>query len=145
MERTDAFIKVWFWPRDGKAPGEVKDGGSQVNTDTWVSLSLEGRVCGRIFTPLPYRVPRLRSSPHRRGAISTTRSGTTRSSSTWPFAAIGQEKHTAIAGALALAPTSSTITPALSSMLTLTSAPFVFTSKRSHYSPAFVLTHRCTG
>ena len=37
LERTDSFIKVWFWPRNVKPPSDVVACGSQVNTDTWVS------------------------------------------------------------------------------------------------------------
>jgi len=37
MERTDSFIKVWFWPRNGGPPGEVQNGSGQINTNNWVS------------------------------------------------------------------------------------------------------------
>ena len=36
MERTDSFIKVWFWPRNGSPPSEVRNGNTQINTDNWV-------------------------------------------------------------------------------------------------------------
>ncbi|KAI0081946.1 putative laminarinase [Panus rudis PR-1116 ss-1] len=36
MERTNNFIKVWFWPRNaGNVPSDVRNGGSNVNTDSW--------------------------------------------------------------------------------------------------------------
>lgn len=39
MERTGSFIKLWFWPRDGCVPADVRDGDCDINTDTWVSLT----------------------------------------------------------------------------------------------------------
>ena len=39
LERTDSFIKIWFWPRNGSPPDEVRNGDSNINTDTWVSWS----------------------------------------------------------------------------------------------------------
>lgn len=40
MERTSSFIKVWFWSRnDGNVPSDVKNGATNVNTDSWVSTS----------------------------------------------------------------------------------------------------------
>jgi len=38
MERTESFIKVWFWPRDGSPPAEVRDGNDNIDSDNWVSL-----------------------------------------------------------------------------------------------------------
>lgn len=36
MERTNSFIKVWFWPRSGSPPSDVSTSGSgSVNTDKW--------------------------------------------------------------------------------------------------------------
>jgi len=35
MERTDTFIKVWFWPRNGCPPFDVLADSIYVNTDTW--------------------------------------------------------------------------------------------------------------
>ncbi|KAF7343220.1 Glycoside hydrolase family 16 protein [Mycena venus] len=36
MERTNAFISVWFWSReDPTVPADVKAGGSSVDTDSW--------------------------------------------------------------------------------------------------------------
>jgi len=35
MERTDSFIKVWFWPRTDWIPPDVRNGESFVNTDHW--------------------------------------------------------------------------------------------------------------
>jgi hypothetical protein len=36
MERTESFIKVWFWERnDDSVPFDVADGSITVNTDTW--------------------------------------------------------------------------------------------------------------
>ncbi|GLB43086.1 putative glycoside hydrolase family 16 protein [Lyophyllum shimeji] len=36
VERTNTFIKVWFWPRNsGSVPSDVRNGGSSVNTDNW--------------------------------------------------------------------------------------------------------------
>ncbi|KAH8086636.1 putative laminarinase [Cristinia sonorae] len=36
MERTDNFIKVWFWPRSaGNVPAEVRSGALGINTDSW--------------------------------------------------------------------------------------------------------------
>jgi hypothetical protein len=38
IERTDSFIKIWFWARnDGLVPSDVANGCSSVNTDNWVS------------------------------------------------------------------------------------------------------------
>jgi len=37
IERTESFIKTWFWPRNGNPPVEVQNGHGQINTDTWVS------------------------------------------------------------------------------------------------------------
>lgn len=37
MERTNNFIRVWFWPRDGAIPSDVSKSGSSVDTDAWVS------------------------------------------------------------------------------------------------------------
>ncbi|KAF7789293.1 hypothetical protein EIP86_000236 [Pleurotus ostreatoroseus] len=38
MERTDSFIKVWFWTRNaGNVPSDVKNGGTTVDTDNWGS------------------------------------------------------------------------------------------------------------
>ena len=36
MERTNSFIKVWFWSRNANVPSDVRNGGSTVNTDAWV-------------------------------------------------------------------------------------------------------------
>ncbi|KAJ3485120.1 hypothetical protein NLI96_g5177 [Meripilus lineatus] len=36
MERTDSFIKVWFWSRGaGNIPNDVRNGATTVNTDAW--------------------------------------------------------------------------------------------------------------
>ncbi|KAI0790474.1 laminarinase [Abortiporus biennis] len=36
VERTDTFIKVWFWSRNaGNVPSDVKNGATSVNTDNW--------------------------------------------------------------------------------------------------------------
>ncbi|KAJ7097213.1 glycoside hydrolase family 16 protein [Mycena belliarum] len=36
IERTPAFINVWFWPRSaGDVPADVKAGGGRVDTATW--------------------------------------------------------------------------------------------------------------
>ncbi|KAI0341217.1 endo-beta-glucanase [Trametopsis cervina] len=35
MERTTSFIKVWFWPRSGSVPNDLKSGASSINTDNW--------------------------------------------------------------------------------------------------------------
>lgn len=34
MERTNNFIKVWFFPRNGSKPSDI--GASTINTDNWV-------------------------------------------------------------------------------------------------------------
>ena len=40
MERTDAFIRVFFWSRgDTSVPSEVSSGASTINTDSWVSIA----------------------------------------------------------------------------------------------------------
>ena len=36
MERNNDFIKMWFWPRNGNPPADVRNGASSVNTDNWV-------------------------------------------------------------------------------------------------------------
>lgn len=38
MERTTTFIKVWFFPRNGGAPGDLSSGASSIDTDNWVRL-----------------------------------------------------------------------------------------------------------
>ncbi|PSS37150.1 hypothetical protein PHLCEN_2v1023 [Hermanssonia centrifuga] len=36
MERTNTFIKVWFWPRNGGSPpSDVSSGSGSINTDAW--------------------------------------------------------------------------------------------------------------
>ncbi|KAF4583314.1 hypothetical protein EYR38_002063 [Pleurotus pulmonarius] len=36
VERTNSFIKVWFWGRNaGNVPSDVRNGASSVNTDAW--------------------------------------------------------------------------------------------------------------
>jgi hypothetical protein len=36
MERTNAAIKVWFWPRNANnVPSDVSSGASTVTTDNW--------------------------------------------------------------------------------------------------------------
>lgn len=38
VERTNSYIKVWFWPRnDARVPADVRNGASSVNTDSYVS------------------------------------------------------------------------------------------------------------
>ena len=38
MERSDAAINVWFWPRDDlSVPNDVKNGSNSVNPQSWVS------------------------------------------------------------------------------------------------------------
>ena len=40
MERTDDFIRVFFWARDDTTvPNEVANGSSDIDTDSWVCLS----------------------------------------------------------------------------------------------------------
>ena len=36
IERTNSFIKVWFWPRNSGVPSDVSNGATSVNTDNWV-------------------------------------------------------------------------------------------------------------
>ena len=37
LERTDTFIKVWFWGRDSSdTPAEVANGTGSIDTDNWV-------------------------------------------------------------------------------------------------------------
>ena len=48
MERTETFIKVWFWPRDGSPPDEVRGGNDNINTDNWVSLSTRVAFTSRV-------------------------------------------------------------------------------------------------
>lgn len=37
MERTDDFIRVFFWPRDDTSvPSEVANGSTDIDTDSWV-------------------------------------------------------------------------------------------------------------
>ena len=44
MERTNDFIKVWFFPRNaGNVPNDVATGPATINTDTWVGLLLACR------------------------------------------------------------------------------------------------------
>ena len=37
MERTDDFIKVWFFPRNGNTPSDVSSGAGSINTSNWVT------------------------------------------------------------------------------------------------------------
>lgn len=40
MERTDDFVKVWFWAvTDTTVPSDVSSGATSVDTDNWVSFS----------------------------------------------------------------------------------------------------------
>ena len=40
VERTDSFIKAWFWSRSASGiPPEVQNGAGSLNTDDWVSAS----------------------------------------------------------------------------------------------------------
>ena len=39
MERTDTEVKIWFWPRNGNVPSDVKNGETTIDTDGWVGLS----------------------------------------------------------------------------------------------------------
>lgn len=61
MERTNNFIKVWFFPRNGNVPSDVTSGGGSVDTDNWVSVH-ESVFCD---TPLKtrFRAHRLLSFP----------------------------------------------------------------------------------
>ena len=34
MERTNNFVKVWFWPRSGSKPSDI--GAATIDTDNWV-------------------------------------------------------------------------------------------------------------
>ena len=37
MERTDSYIKIWFWARDaGTVPSDVRDAAPSVNPNSWV-------------------------------------------------------------------------------------------------------------
>ena len=56
MERTETSIKVWFWPRDGSPPAEVRDGNDNIDSDNWVSLSHSHgvRVQSQILIPLRF-------------------------------------------------------------------------------------------
>ncbi|KAJ6562592.1 2 beta-glucanase [Mycena capillaripes] len=35
VERTNSFIKVWFWPRNGGVPSDISSGSTSVNTANW--------------------------------------------------------------------------------------------------------------
>ncbi|KAF8703051.1 hypothetical protein AX14_014249 [Amanita brunnescens Koide BX004] len=35
MERSNACIRVWFWPRNGAVPSDVRSGASSVETENW--------------------------------------------------------------------------------------------------------------
>ena len=39
MERSNACIRVWFWPRNGAVPSDVRSGASSVETENWVRAS----------------------------------------------------------------------------------------------------------
>lgn len=42
MERTDDFVKVWFWSAtDTTVPSDVSTGAGSVNTDNWVRVPLD--------------------------------------------------------------------------------------------------------
>ena len=48
MERTDSFIKVWFWSRgDSSVPSDLSSGSSSIDTDNWVSVSACALSLGR--------------------------------------------------------------------------------------------------
>ena len=39
MERTNSFIKVWFWSRSaGNIPSDILNGATTINTDNWVGV-----------------------------------------------------------------------------------------------------------
>lgn len=39
MERTNSFIRIWFFPRNaGNIPSDLSGGASTVDTDNWVSI-----------------------------------------------------------------------------------------------------------
>ena len=38
-ERTNDFIKVWFFPRNGPAPSDLSSGASSIDTDNWVCFA----------------------------------------------------------------------------------------------------------
>lgn len=35
MQKAGDGISIWFWPRDGGVPDDVRNGQSSVNTDAW--------------------------------------------------------------------------------------------------------------
>jgi len=35
MERTNSYIKIWFWPRNGSPPSDVSGGAGSVDTSNW--------------------------------------------------------------------------------------------------------------
>lgn len=39
MERSNTQISVWFWPRNGAVPSDVRSGASSVNPANWVRAS----------------------------------------------------------------------------------------------------------
>ena len=43
MERTDDFIKVWFWPRGGSGiPSDMESAAESINTSAWVRNFISG-------------------------------------------------------------------------------------------------------
>jgi hypothetical protein len=44
MERTNNFIKVWFFPRNSNIPTDVGTGAASINTDAWVSAHVLWRI-----------------------------------------------------------------------------------------------------
>jgi len=53
LERTNSFIKVWFWSRSASGvPSDVSGGASSVNTDNWVSprITYANYQCSVTFT-----------------------------------------------------------------------------------------------
>lgn len=56
-ERTDTYIKVWFWDRnDPSVPGDIRNGAGQANPDAWVcrlysnwETLVDFCACARVF------------------------------------------------------------------------------------------------
>ncbi|KAK7044432.1 putative laminarinase [Favolaschia claudopus] len=35
LERTNSFVKAWYWPRNGNVPSDVRSGSTSINTNNW--------------------------------------------------------------------------------------------------------------
>lgn len=79
MERTNNFIKVWFFPRNSGGPTDLTTGAATINTDNWVCAhrAVMGRISLISFTRArPPRTSRTRTATSPLTSMLTTLSST---------------------------------------------------------------------